>query len=114
MPRKLSNPEKVAILLFLLGEDGAANILNQLSPEEVAQVGDAMAVMGTIDKRICDQVLNEFSHLLDTRPAAQRAKPTQRSQKSTPVDDLLVKKGRDDGVRVQLSSRGSSLSKAID
>lgn len=110
MTRHLSNPEKVAILLFLVGEDAAATILHQLAPDEVAQVGDAMAVMGTIDKKICDQVLEEFSHLLDTRPGAVTFKNASSEASATveeksPVDDLLVDRGLGDSVRVQLSSK---------
>ena len=110
MTRHLSNPEKVAILLFLVGEDAAAKILHQLAPDEVAQVGDAMAVMETIDKEICDQVLKEFSHLLDTRPGAVAVKNVKTTasaiaEEKSPVDDLLVDRGLGDSVRVQLSSK---------
>jgi flagellar motor switch protein FliG len=56
----LSGAQKCAILLLVLAEDQAADMLARMSPEEVAAVGEAMLSVAEIDPAAIDAVLDEF------------------------------------------------------
>jgi len=58
--RLLSGTQKCAILMLLLGEDEAAEILKNLSPREVQQLGTAMYSVADVDQRTVNLVLDEF------------------------------------------------------
>ncbi len=45
---KLSNTQKCAILMMLLGEDEAAEILKNLGPKEVQQLGKEMYTVWSV------------------------------------------------------------------
>jgi flagellar motor switch protein FliG len=56
----LSGTQKCAILMLLLGEEEASEILKNLSPREVQQLGSAMYSVAEVDQRTVNQVLDEF------------------------------------------------------
>ena len=56
----LTGTQKSAILMMLLGEDGAAEILRNLSPKEAQSLGSAMYSVKDIDQETVNHVLNEF------------------------------------------------------
>jgi flagellar motor switch protein FliG len=56
----LTGPQKSAVLCIALGPQGAARILQQLSPAEVERVSREIAVMQTVDADVVDSVLEEF------------------------------------------------------
>ena len=56
----LTGTQKSAILMMLLGEDGAAEILRNLSPKEAQSLGSAMYSVKGIDQETVNHVLNEF------------------------------------------------------
>ena len=56
----LTGTQKSAILMMLLGEDGAAEILRNLSPKEAQSLGSAMYSVKDIDQKTLNHVLNEF------------------------------------------------------
>jgi flagellar motor switch protein FliG len=56
----LTGTQKSAILMMLLGEDGAAEILRNLSPKEAQSLGSAMYSVKDIDQKTVNHVLNEF------------------------------------------------------
>ena len=58
--RHLSNSQKCAILMLLLGEDEAAEILKNLSPREVQQLGSAMYSVADVDQKTVNLVLDAF------------------------------------------------------
>ena len=58
--RLLSGTQKCAILMLLLGEDEASEILKNLSPREVQQLGSAMYSVADVDQRTVNLVLDEF------------------------------------------------------
>jgi flagellar motor switch protein FliG len=60
----LSGTQKCAILMLLLGEDEAAEILKNLSPREVQQLGSAMYSVADVDQRTVNQVLDEFLSII--------------------------------------------------
>jgi len=58
--RLLSGTQRCAILMLLLGEDEASEILKNLSPREVQQLGSAMYSVADVDQLTVNLVLDEF------------------------------------------------------
>ena len=56
----LTGTQKSAILMMLLGEDGAAEILRNFSPKEAQSLGSEMYSVKDIDQETVNHVLNEF------------------------------------------------------
>lgn len=56
----LTGTQKSAILMMLLGEDEAAEILKNLSPREVQHLGGAMYSVQGVDQDTVNAVLDEF------------------------------------------------------
>ena len=61
---KLTGTQKSAILMMLLGEDEASEILRNLSPKEVQHLGTAMYSVQGLDQETVNKVLDDF----DRRP----------------------------------------------
>ena len=57
---KLSGTQKSAILMMLLGEEEASEILKNLSPREVQHLGAAMYSVQGLDQDTVNRVLDEF------------------------------------------------------
>lgn len=57
---RLSGTQKSAILMMLLGEEEAAEILKNLSPKEVQHLGGAMYSVRNTDQETVNAVLDEF------------------------------------------------------
>jgi flagellar motor switch protein FliG len=57
---RLSGTQKSAILMMLLGEEEAAEILKNLSPKEVQHLGGAMYSVRNTDQETVNGVLDEF------------------------------------------------------
>ena len=64
---KLSNTQKCAVLMMLLGEDEAAEILKNLGPKEVQQLGKEMYSVAGLDQDTVNQVLDEFLAIIKTQ-----------------------------------------------
>ena len=64
---KLNNTQKCAILMMLLGEEEAANILKNLGPKEVQQLGKEMYSVAGLDQDTVNQVLDEFLAIIKTQ-----------------------------------------------
>ncbi len=56
----LSGTEKSAILMMLLGEEEAAQVLQNLTPREVQHLGTAMYSVTGVDQTTVNMVLDEF------------------------------------------------------
>ncbi|MDR3509607.1 MAG: flagellar motor switch protein FliG, partial [Caulobacteraceae bacterium] len=56
---KLSGPEKAAVVLLALGEDHTV-IWNALDDEEIKEVSQAMASLGTVSSKVVEELLVEF------------------------------------------------------
>ena len=56
----LNGTQKCAILMFLLGEEEASEILKNLSPREVQQLGTAMYSVADVNQDTVNMVLDEF------------------------------------------------------
>ncbi|MBT6097781.1 MAG: flagellar motor switch protein FliG [Marinovum sp.] len=61
---ELTGTQKSAILMMLLGEDEAAEVLKNLSPREVQHLGTAMYSVQTVDQETVNSVLDEFLEII--------------------------------------------------
>lgn len=57
---ELTGTQKTAIVMLMFGEQGASQVLQCLSPQEVQQVGAAMYTVRGLDHTTIEQVLDEF------------------------------------------------------
>ena len=57
---ELTGTQKSAILMMLLGEDEASEVLKHLSPKEVQHLGTAMYSVTDVDQDMVNAVLDEF------------------------------------------------------
>src|SRR5438045_2047597 len=55
----LSGPEKAAVVLLALGEEHA-NVWQSLDEEEIKEVSQAMAGLGTVSAQVVEDLLVEF------------------------------------------------------
>ena len=60
----LNGTQKCAILMLLIGEEEAANILTNLGPDEVKSLGTAMYQVQDIDQDTVNMVLDEFLQII--------------------------------------------------
>jgi len=58
---KLTGPQKTAIVLMALGEEASAQILKNLTTEEIKNVGFQMTTIRELKKEISEEVLQEFA-----------------------------------------------------
>jgi flagellar motor switch protein FliG len=59
----ISGARKAAILLTVLGEDSAATVFRHLNEEDLQQVADEVAALGTIPVELTLQVFEEYQRL---------------------------------------------------
>ncbi len=58
---KLTGPEKAAIILLALGEEPSAQILKNLTTEEIKELGVQMSFLQGVKKDVSDELLQEFA-----------------------------------------------------
>ena len=66
---KLTGPEKAAAFLMFLGEKTSAQLLKNLSPDEIKQLGSSMCDMHDVKKEVLTEVMEEFGHMFTTTDA---------------------------------------------
>ncbi|GAA4228931.1 flagellar motor switch protein FliG [Sagittula sp. NFXS13] len=59
-PRKLTGPQKAAVLFLSLGEKRGSALLQQLDEEEIQQMTRAMSGLGSISSDTVEEVLTDF------------------------------------------------------
>ena len=64
--RSITGPEKAAILLMSLGEDQAAKLLGQMDDEEIKEISQVMASLGTVSSNIVERLFVEFTEQLSS------------------------------------------------
>ena len=62
---KLNGAQRAAVLLLMLGEPDAAEVLKHLSPREVQKIGAAMVSMVSVPKAAVSAVLDDFCAAVD-------------------------------------------------
>ncbi len=65
--RPLTGVERAAILLLSIGEEDAAEVMKHLGPREVQKLGATMARLGSITRNQVEDVLNQFSELVESQ-----------------------------------------------
>ena len=58
--KKYTGPEKAAIFLMSLGEEGAARILAEMEEREIQSIGNYMSTIGEVEITTIDEVSREF------------------------------------------------------
>ena len=59
--RSISGPEKSAILLMSLGEEHAAKLFSHLDDEEIKEISQVMAGLGTVSSNVVERLFVEFA-----------------------------------------------------
>ncbi|MBT6346859.1 MAG: flagellar motor switch protein FliG [Nitrospina sp.] len=66
MGRKLTGPEKAAVLLMTLGEEVAAKVLANLDDREIQNIGNYMSALGDIDRSDMDSINKDFYDMVES------------------------------------------------
>jgi flagellar motor switch protein FliG len=67
--RRLSGPERVAVLMLALGEQHGGKIWSMLDDDELRQISIVMSTIGTIDAELVENLLLEFVSLMSASGA---------------------------------------------
>src|SRR5690242_1060047 len=59
--RSLTGPEKAAILVLSLGEDHTAKIFSMMDDEEIKEISQTMANLGTINSSVVEKLFVDFA-----------------------------------------------------
>jgi flagellar motor switch protein FliG len=65
----MSGPERAAIFMMSLGEQGAAEVLKHMGPREVQEIGSAMASLNDVSNEKVEAVLGEFAEIMQNKSA---------------------------------------------
>lgn len=64
--KKLSGPEKAALMLIAVGDDLAAKVLSQLEEGEIHRISTYMSSMGSVPNEVVDNVVEEFVQMVES------------------------------------------------
>ena len=64
--KKYSGPEKAAIFLMSLGEEGAAKVMAEMQEREIQSIGNYMSTIGEVELDTVDAVSREFYQSMGT------------------------------------------------
>lgn len=70
-PRNFTGVERAAVLMMIVGDEEAAEILRKLDPEEVRELGTAMMNVADVSETEMAQVLDDFTGRAQERSAIQ-------------------------------------------
>ncbi len=65
----MSGPQRAAIFMMSLGEQGAVEVLKHMGPREVQEIGSAMASLSDVSNEKVEAVLGEFAEIMQNRSA---------------------------------------------
>jgi flagellar motor switch protein FliG len=78
-PAALSGPEKAAILLFALGEEHCTRIFSMMVDEEIKEISQTMANLGTVTSEVVETLFIEFAqHISATGSLVGSYESTER------------------------------------
>ena len=66
MSRKLSGPERAAVLLMNLGEEIAAKVLLNLDDREIQNIGNYISELGDVDLETMDSINKDFYNMVES------------------------------------------------
>ena len=64
--QSMSGPEKAALLMLAVGEDNAARLFSMMDDDEIRELSQAMANLGTVSSELIEQMLVEFADRIST------------------------------------------------
>lgn len=64
--RSMSGPEKAAAFMMAMGEEFAARIFTHMSDEEIKEVSQTMASLGSVSSNVVERLLVEFSEQMSS------------------------------------------------
>src|SRR3546814_3526829 len=64
--QSMSGPEKAALLMLAVGEDNAARLFSMMDDDEIRELSQAMANLGTVTSELIEQMLVEFADRTST------------------------------------------------
>jgi flagellar motor switch protein FliG len=64
--RSLTGPEKAAVLLLAVGEDQAMKLFGHMDDEEIKEISQVMANLGTVSSTIIEKLFVEFADQLSS------------------------------------------------
>ena len=97
--QRMTGPRKAAILMALLGEEGASAVFRNLGEDDVQRITEELSSLGHVSVQTSQQILEEYYQLALTQEYLAQGGPEYASR-------LLVKAFGDDGAR-QLLERVS-------
>ncbi len=59
--RSLSGPEKAGILMMALGEESASNLFTYMDDEEIKELSQIMATLGSVSSQIVERLVVDFA-----------------------------------------------------
>ncbi|HIC81009.1 MAG TPA: flagellar motor switch protein FliG [Kiloniellaceae bacterium] len=64
--QSMSGPDKAALLMLAVGEDNAARLFSMMEDDEIRELSQAMANLGTVTSELIEQMLVEFADRIST------------------------------------------------
>ncbi|MEE8189455.1 MAG: flagellar motor switch protein FliG [Kiloniellales bacterium] len=64
--RTMNGPEKAALLLMSVGEDNATRLFSLMDDDEIKELSQAMANLGTVSAQMVERLLVEFADQIST------------------------------------------------
>src|SRR5512138_3769539 len=61
--QSMSGPEKAALLMLAVGEENAARLFSMMEDDEIRELSQAMANLGTVTSELIEQMLVEFANI---------------------------------------------------
>ena len=101
--RSMTGPEKAATLLMSLGDEYAARILEHMSEDEIREISQTMATLGSVSSNVVERLFVEFSEqmsstgsLLGTVESTQRLllKVMDKSRADAIMEEISGPAGR--------------------
>ena len=66
--RSITDQEKAAILLMSIGEEAAAKLFSNLDDEEIKEISQTMAGLGTVSSNVIERLFVEFAEQVSGLP----------------------------------------------
>ncbi|MGE5506240.1 MAG: flagellar motor switch protein FliG, partial [Actinomycetota bacterium] len=64
--RSITGPQKAAILMLSLGEEQSSKLFGMMSDDEIKEISQLMAKLGTINSNIVERIFVEFADQLSS------------------------------------------------
>ena len=64
--QSMSGPDKAALLMLAVGEENAARLFGMMEDDEIRELSQAMANLGTVTSELIEQMLVEFADRIST------------------------------------------------